>query len=80
MALVEGEARSATVRAKTDVKLWRLPKEYFEKLVREDVEFAARIYRPLTMILSRRLRETTERLAIANQVIRLVSGKPNKQE
>jgi len=73
MALVEGEPRSATIRCKSPSKLLRLPKSYFEELVHKDHELAYKIYRPLTAILSRRLRETTERLAVANRVIRLMS-------
>jgi len=73
MALVEGEPRSATVRSKTDSKLLRLQKDYFERLMIQEHEIALKIYRKLTIILSHRLRETTERLAIANRIIRMVS-------
>ena len=73
MALVEKEPRSATVRVKTDAKLWRIKKEYFEDLMKQDHELALKIYRRLTIIISHRLRETTERLAIANQIIRMTS-------
>ncbi len=75
MALVENEPRSATVRAKTDTKLLRLQKDYFEKLMSQDHELANKIYRPLTNVLSKRLRETTERLALANKIIQMVSMK-----
>ncbi len=75
MALVEGEPRSATVRARTEVKLFRIKKEYFMDLMQNDHEIAFKIYRRLTMVLSHRLRETTERLAIANEIIRMASQK-----
>lgn len=75
MALVEGEPRSATVRARTATRMWRIRKSYFEELVKQDHELALKIYKRLTQILSHRLRETTERLAIANQIIRMTSKK-----
>ena len=78
MALVEGEPRSATVRARTDAKLLRLQKDYFESLMSKEHEIALKIYRKLTTILSHRLRETTERLAIANRIIRMVSRDVSK--
>ncbi|MFO8057530.1 MAG: cyclic nucleotide-binding domain-containing protein [bacterium] len=81
MALVENEPRSASVRARTDAKLFRLQKDYFEKLMKQDHELAYKIYQPLTAILSQRLRETTERLALANKIIQMVSSKEKaKQE
>lgn len=73
MALVEGEPRSATVRTKSDTRLWRIKKEYFEDLMKLEHEMALKIYKRLTVIMSNRLRETTERLAIANQIIRMAS-------
>jgi CRP-like cAMP-binding protein len=75
MALVEGEPRSATVRAKGPAKLIRLKKEYFDEMMTKEHAIALKIYRRLTIILSHRLRETTERLAIANQIIRMTSKK-----
>jgi CRP/FNR family transcriptional regulator, cyclic AMP receptor protein len=73
MAMVEGEPRSATVRAKTEAKLWRMKKEYFEEIMSKDHVIAFKIYKKLTIILSQRLRDTTERLAIANDVIKMTS-------
>ncbi len=75
MALVEAEPRSATVRAKTVAKMFRIKKDYFDDLMRAENEIAQKIYKKLTVILSHRLRETTERLAIANQIIRMTSKK-----
>jgi CRP/FNR family transcriptional regulator, cyclic AMP receptor protein len=73
MALVEGEPRSATVRAKTDVKLWRIKKGYFDDIMSKDHVIAMKIYKRLTVLLSQRLRDTTERLAIANDIIKMTS-------
>lgn len=73
MALVEGEPRSATIRARTEAKLLRIKKQYFDDLMKHEHEIAFKIYRRLTIILSQRLRDTTERLAIANQIIKMTS-------
>jgi len=73
MALVEGEPRSATVCARTETKMWRIKKEYFDALMTKEHGIALKIYKKLTIILSNRLRDTTERLAIANQIIRMTS-------
>ena len=47
--------------------------EYFEKMIGEDKEIALKIYQALNLILTHRLRDTTERLAIANRIIRASS-------
>jgi CRP/FNR family transcriptional regulator, cyclic AMP receptor protein len=73
MAMVEGEPRSATVRARSEAKLWRIKKEYFEEIMNKDHIIAMKIYKKLTVILSQRLRDTTERLAIANDIIKMTS-------
>jgi len=75
MALVMGQPRTATVRAGSDVKCLRLPREYFEELMRGDSVLALKIYKQLTIILSHRLMETTERLGIANRIIHMTSRK-----
>lgn len=71
MALFEDMPRSATIRAKTDCGLIRIPRDYFEKLINSDKDVALKIYQALNLILTHRLRETTERLAIANRIIRM---------
>ena len=73
MALFEDMPRSATIKAKTDCSLLRIPRDYFEKLISSDKEIALKIYQALNLILTHRLRETTERLAIANRIIRASS-------
>ncbi len=70
MALFEDMPRSATIRAKSDCSLLRIPRDYFEKLIAGDKEVALKIYQALNLILTHRLRDTTERLAIANRIIR----------
>ncbi len=73
MALLEELPRSATIRAKDNVRLLRIPREYFMKLLNEDQMIALKIYRAINLILCHRLRETTERLAIANRIIQATS-------
>lgn len=75
MALVMGQPRTATVRAVNDAKCLRLPREYFEELMRDDSVLALKIYKQLTIILAHRLMDTTERLAIANRIIHMASRK-----
>jgi CRP-like cAMP-binding protein len=73
MALFENLPRSAAIRAKTDTKLLRMPSEYFDKLLKEDNVIALKVYQAINLILCHRLRDTTERLAIANRIIRNAS-------
>ena len=75
MALFGKEGRSATIRAMTEVRLFRIKREYFEKLMDEDHELALKLYRRITRILTDRLQQTTERLAVANRIIRAASQK-----
>jgi len=75
MALVMGQPRTATVRAVGDAKCLRLPREYFEELMRDDNVLALKVYKQLTIILAHRLMDTTERLAIANRIIHMTSRK-----
>lgn len=75
MALFEDMPRSATIRAKEDCSLLRIRRDYFEKLINSDKDIALKIYQALNLILTHRLRETTERLAIANRIIRVSSSK-----
>jgi len=73
MALFERLPRSAGVRAKTDTRLLRIPSDYFDKLLKEDNQVAFKMYQAINLILCHRLRNTTERLAIANRIIRTAS-------
>jgi CRP-like cAMP-binding protein len=79
MALFGKESRSATIRATEETRLFRIKRDYFEKLMEEDHELALKIYRRINMILTDRLRETTDRLAVANRVIRAASLKKSGQ-
>ncbi len=73
MALIEELPRSATVRAKEDCRLLRIPREYFFRLLQQDQNIALKIYKAISLVLAHRLRDTTERLAIANRIIQTAS-------
>lgn len=63
MALIEDMKRSATLRAVSDCKMWKIKKLSFDEFVGAKSEIAYKIYKNLTSILCRRLRETTAHLA-----------------
>src|SRR6266849_1799050 len=54
--LVERGELSATVQATTDARIWRLPRERFEQLVRERPEIGLRVATSLADTLDRRQR------------------------
>jgi len=62
LSLIDAYPRSATVIAKTDCTLIVLDKENFMELEREEKEIAYHIVRQMVTLISRRLRETTDKL------------------
>ncbi len=72
MSLLDGEPRSATVRAMTDVMLLVLTPESFAMLVEQQPRVAVRLVTQLATLLSARLRQTTwgllEALSVAEAV------------
>jgi CRP/FNR family cyclic AMP-dependent transcriptional regulator len=60
MALLENEARSATVTALTDCSLMQLPREEFLSLVQENPQTGVKILLRLAQLLSRHLRKTNQ--------------------
>ena len=80
MALFGREWRTATIRAVKETRLFRIKREYFERLMDEDHELALKIYRLINLILTDRLRETTDRLATANRIIRAASLSRKEKE
>ena len=63
MALLDGVERSATVRAKTDVSLYRIERKDFSLLRNEYNLAASKVIRNLGLILAHRLRHTNERVS-----------------
>jgi CRP/FNR family cyclic AMP-dependent transcriptional regulator len=60
MALLENEARSATVTALTDCSLMQLPREEFLALVQQNPQTGVKILMRLAQLLSRHLRKTNQ--------------------
>lgn len=63
MAVLDGERRSATCTAITDCTLLVLSKESIDKMIVEAPRVAAKLIRSMAVLLSRRLRMTTGKLA-----------------
>ncbi len=63
MALVDGEPRSASVIARKDAVLLILTEDNFERILAEHPQIGIKMLRKIAYLLSRRLRQTTGRLA-----------------
>ena len=63
MSLIDIEPPSATVKAVTKVGIWVMDRLEFTALLREDLEAYNTILANIARILSRRLRDTTAKLA-----------------
>ena len=62
LSLVDNYPRSATVIAKTDCILLVLTKENLENLEKEERDIAYHIFKQIVIMMSRKLRETTDML------------------
>ena len=62
LSLVDNYPRSATVIAKTNCILLVLNKDNLEKLEKEEKDIAYHIFKQIVIMISRRLRETTDML------------------
>ena len=62
MSLIDGQPRSASAVAATDVTFLLLSQESFESVTESFPELGVRIYAKLAKMLSQRLRKTTGRL------------------
>lgn len=63
MSLIENDLTSASVAAKTNVKLLVINREDFEKLIGRDLNIALKVYKTFCNTLSERLRKTSEELS-----------------
>lgn len=63
MSLIDVEPPSASVRAVTEVGIWSMGRLEFNAALREDLEAYNTILANIARILSRRLRDTTAKLA-----------------
>lgn len=60
MSFVESSAASATVVAETDCRIGELSVGHVSRLLARNPEMSARLYHSLALLLSRRLRRTTQ--------------------
>ena len=63
MSLLESQPTSARVSADGRLSLLLIPREKFAKLLEQDINVAAKVYKALAFALSRRLRSTSADLA-----------------
>lgn len=63
MSILDGSARSATVRAATSVTTFRFPRVAFNRLLLEENLAAYKLIHQMALVLVRRQRDTTSRLA-----------------
>jgi len=63
MSLIDVEPASATVKAVSKVALWSMDRLEFSAVLREDLEAWNTVLANIARILSRRLRDTTAKLA-----------------
>lgn len=76
LAVIDGEARSASVCAVTDTTCLAIDGSFIDRLEpQKKVEFEASYYRFLSIMLSKRLRATTEELSRLKQKIGIASQK-----
>lgn len=76
LAVIDGEARSASVCAVTDTTCLAIDGSFIDRLEpQEKIEFEAIYYRFLSIMLAKRLRATTEELSRLKQKIGSASPK-----
>lgn len=69
IALVDHQARSATIIANEDTELIQLKEEDFQKLLVEDKEIALKFYKSFVKALCTRLRDTNESLTFSRTML-----------
>ena len=74
MGVIDGEPRSASCTALTDLKLGVLPREALMKLLSEHPAAASRLVLALSKGLAERLRESNRRLRTLSQVTRALQA------
>ncbi len=70
MAILDGEPRSATCIAATDLAVAELPRDGLRKLIKEEPEVSARLLLAVSKRMSERLRETNRKLKSFAQLSR----------
>jgi CRP-like cAMP-binding protein len=69
MALVDGEARSATCTASTDVACAVLTREALETLIEEQPSTGAKLMTAIAVRLAERLREVSQKLQVTTKLV-----------
>lgn len=62
LSIIDNRPRSATVRAKTEATLFTLKRSDFEVIMQEYSEISIKILKGLSLLLSKKLRQTSSRL------------------
>lgn len=62
LSIIDKRPRSATVRAKTEATLFTLKRSDFEVIMQEYSEISIKILKGLSLLLSKKLRQTSSRL------------------
>ena len=62
LSIIDKRPRSATVRAKTEATLFTLTRSNFEKIMQEHSAITIKILKGLSLLLSKKLRQTSSRL------------------
>ena len=62
LSIIDKRPRSATVRAKTEATLFTLTRSSFEVIMKEHSEISIKILKGLSLLLSKKLRQTSSRL------------------
>jgi len=62
LSIIDKRPRSATVRAKTEATLFTLTRSNFEVIMQEYSEISIKILKGLSLLLSKKLRQTSSRL------------------
>ncbi len=79
LAIIDGEARSATVSATIKTKCLAIDASFLDRLpLEEQSAFYSIFYRMLAEILSKRLRETGQELAQCKAELQLLKSKSSK--
>ncbi len=79
LAVLDGEARSATVSATITTKCLAIDASFMDSLPPEEqIAFYSVFYRILAEVLSKRLRETGQKLAQCQEELKTLKAKGNK--
>ncbi len=76
MSLLDGEPRSATIKAITDTQLIVLKRQDLEQIIGTDYELAAKFYKSVAIALANRLRKANETIYSATSMLASATIRP----